>query len=257
MHRWLEFVRTVCTVVGALTIWALVAGTVASVVIRRIKRAGSPPVLVGAAAAGSDHATPRLDIRSRAAGRPALVPLGAAGPAGYAGSSQPLGRVERRAQTWVDVPSWVARDRQWAVAVVLLGSPDIATRTHRYVDFSRRRIAWSGLLAEARSWPRRERLLVYLAQDLAHDLAQNARQATKASSSAAPSTDAAVVTDAADVTDAAGPAAGWQRTRAEVAVAELVTDLDDVALARVTTAVDVRRGAVGFDEAVERVGGLG
>lgn len=42
-----------------------------------------------------------------------------------------------------------------------------------------------------------------------------------------------------------------------VAVADLVTDLDQYALDRVHTAVDLRRGTCSFDEAVERAGGLG
>ncbi len=76
---------------------------------------------------------------------------------------------ERRGGRW-SVPGWVARVRNWAVAVVLLGAPDLAERTSPYVDFAVRRIDWLGLRLAATSWPRRDRLIV----DVAHDLASGA-----------------------------------------------------------------------------------
>lgn len=211
MGKLLDIGRTVSTVVGALTLWALATGVIASWVLRRVKRA-------------------RLNYPGESSGSPGS-PGGRGSPGGPDSSARqaPVAAalpLDRRAQTWADVPSWVARDRQWAVAVVLLGAPEIAERTHGFVDFSRRRIDWSGLLAEAAGWPRRQRLLVAVA----HDLAGSLQQASDAPPIVAP--------------DA-------------VAVADLVTDLDEYALGRVHTAVDLRRGTCSFDEAVERAGGLG
>lgn len=51
---------------------------------------------------------------------------------------------ERRGDRWSAVPGWVARDRR-AVAVVLLGAPDLAERTGPYGGFAARHIDWLGL----------------------------------------------------------------------------------------------------------------
>src|SRR4028118_1699932 len=74
---------------------------------------------------------------------------------------------ERRAQSWNEVPGWVTRDREWAVAVVLLGAPAVAERTDAYVSFSERSIDWPGLLLAAASWSEDDRLLIYTAHALA------------------------------------------------------------------------------------------
>lgn len=117
---------------------------------------------------------------------------------------------ERRGDRWSAVPGWVARDRNWAVAVVLLGAPDLAERTGPYVDFAARRIDWLELRLAATSWPRRERLIV----DVAHDLAGGA----------AP--------ELAEVYPG-GP----------VAITELLGDLDQPHVDLVHAAVDLHRGA--------------
>ena len=145
-------------------------------------------------------------------------------------------RVAGRAQAWDDVPSRVAGDGARAVAVVLLGFLEMAERTHVFVDFGARPIDWGGLLAAASRWPRRERLLVAVAHDLAAPV---------------PAGGAAGQPPATRGVDTAGPGPG------RVAVAELVTDLDQYALDRVHMALDLRRGTLTYDEAVERSGGLG
>lgn len=222
MRELVDILQVVCTVVGALTLWVLVTGAVASLVIKQVKRRRSATVRAG---------------RSR--------------------SRRPQGarpRVERRAQTWDDVPSWVARDRRWAVAVVLLGSPEIAARTHDYVDFSARRINWAGLLAAASSWPRRERLLVAVA----HDLAGEVRSAPTGASPGPRGRLSSARTLGDSSTPVADPVAAEPAELDDpVSVAELVTDLDEYALDRVHTALDLRRGTVSYDEAVKRSGGLG
>jgi hypothetical protein len=74
----------------------------------------------------------------------------------------------QRARSWSQVPSWVRQDKEWAAAVVLLGSDAIASRTTAFVDFPARRIDWLGLRMEASSWSPRDRLLVEVAYDLAY-----------------------------------------------------------------------------------------
>ena len=74
----------------------------------------------------------------------------------------------QRARSWSQVPSWVRQDKEWAAAVVLLGSDAIAGRTTAFVDFPARRIDWLGLRMEASNWSQRDRLLVEVAYDLAY-----------------------------------------------------------------------------------------
>src|SRR5205823_8661039 len=83
----------------------------------------------------------------------------------------------RRAQSWDELPSWLYRDRPWAVAAVLLGAPPIRDRTAEFVDFSGRRIDWSGMLAAADSWPADQRLMVMTAYELAFDTAGEVERA--------------------------------------------------------------------------------
>lgn len=141
-------------------------------------------------------------------------------PSAGATAADGLGR-ERRARTWDDVPGWVARDREWAVAVVLLGAPAVAERTHRYVDFARRAIDWPRLLTDATDWPEDDRLLVYTAFDLA-----------------------------ASDRDAKG------MVGRHVTLHQLL-EVDDQVAERVQAAVDVRRGRCDYLTAVSRAGGLG
>lgn len=148
-------------------------------------------------------------------------PTGQPGPGG-SGTGSEAG-AERRARSWTDVPGWVARDREWAVAVVLLGAPAVAERTHPHVDFGRRSIDWPGLLLAATEWPAEDRLLVHTAYDLA-----------------LPSRD------------------GQADYLADGHVTlQQVLNLDDQAGERIQAAIDVRRGRCDYSTAVTRAGGLG
>ncbi len=126
-ERTWEILVLVCTVVGALTVWALITAPVFVWVLRRARtpQAPQPP-----AAADAHQA--------------------------------------RRATSWSQVPSWVKHDKEWAAAVVLLGSDAIADRTTPFVDFPARRIDWLGLRMQAATWPTRDKLLVEVAYDLAY-----------------------------------------------------------------------------------------
>ncbi len=126
---------------------------------------------------------------------------------------------ERRAQSWDEVPGWVTRDREWAVAVVLLGAPSVADRTDPYVSFSERTIDWPGLLLAASSWSGDDRLLIYTAYDLA------------------------------EVGRVAGePLAGERVTLKQMA------DVGEELAARLQVAMDVRRGRMDYLTAVVRSG---
>jgi len=125
----------VCAVIGALTLWTLAAGAAASFVLRNhhsrsMKRAD---------AVGSDG-----------------------------GEATVHSLLNRRARSWAEVPAWVKDDREWAAAVVLLGSDGVAARTEPFVDFSARRIDWVGLRLAAEGWAANDRLLVEVAHDLAY-----------------------------------------------------------------------------------------
>ncbi|CAN5780936.1 hypothetical protein BH20ACT6_BH20ACT6_21870 [soil metagenome] len=124
-----DVLRVVLMVVGALTLWALITAPVAVWVLRSTRRVRVDPPTVAA---------------------PPGPPEG------------------RRASSWSEVPSWVKHDKEWAAAVVLLGSDAIADKTTPYVDFPARRIDWLGLRLEAGDWPAQERLLVEVAYDLAY-----------------------------------------------------------------------------------------
>ncbi len=185
-------VETTCAIVGAWVLLAALVATVWTVVVgrdrgMRLERAALPVEEVSVASQGAD---------------------------------QPG---ERRAQTWADVPGWVARDREWAVAVVLLGAPTVADGTHPFVDFPSRTIDWPGLLVEASSWAEEDRLLVYTAYDLA-----------------------------SDSRDAKGDRLGGDH----VTLAQMV-GLDHDVADRLQAAVDVRRGRCDYLTAVVRAGGLG
>lgn len=91
MEKVLDVARTICTIVGALTLWAAVTGLLASWVLQRAKRGRPNRRTEGAGSSGSmpsaTNSTP---------GQPTVAGM----------------QVDRRAQTWADVPSWVARDRR-------------------------------------------------------------------------------------------------------------------------------------------------
>ncbi len=133
--------RTVCLVVGMVTIYAVVAGSLLVWVIRSVKR--------------------------RAAQRVGRIAEGA--PSG----------IDRRARSWDELPEWVQADREWAAAIVVLGSPALADRTVDYVDFLNRSVDWAGLRSAAQSWPGHERELVELANEVGHPGEIAARQGSR------------------------------------------------------------------------------
>jgi hypothetical protein len=89
-------------------------------------------------------------------------------PVTASGEDQREGR-DRRARSWEELPSWLWRDRPWAVAVVLLGAPAVRDRTAPFVDFPNRVIDWRSLVEESRAWPPDQRLLVQSAYEMAFD----------------------------------------------------------------------------------------
>ena len=182
-----DVLSVVCTIVGALTLWALATAAVGSWVLRHRP---------GVAEAPSDTAT------AAAADGEAVIETAHPVPV-----SEPKAQ---RARSWSQVPSWVKHDKEWAAAVVLLGSDAIAEQTTPFVDFPARRIDWLGLRLEAAQWPPRDRMLVEVAYDLAYG--QH------------------------------GGAAGVV-PHLPVTVADLVKDLDHPDLDLVHTAVNLRRGA--------------
>jgi hypothetical protein len=138
----LGLLRTICTVVGAVTLYCALMGALWYGVMR----------------AGRHRA--RVNAERRAAAR--AIPV-TDDPA-EAGSGR-----ERRARSWEELPSWLWRDRPWAVAVVLLGAPSVRERTAPFVDFPNRVIDWKSLLDESRAWPPDQRLLVQSAYEMAFD----------------------------------------------------------------------------------------
>lgn len=125
--------RVVCTVVGALALYcALMAGLWAGVMRVARRRA-------------------RIKADRRDA----------------AGSPVTSGPSERRAHSWDELPSWLWRDRPWAVAAVLLGAPAVRDRTAPFVDFPHRTIDWAAMLDASQAWPPDQRLMVQTAYELA------------------------------------------------------------------------------------------
>lgn len=125
-----EVFLTACTVVGMVTLYTLVAGSLAVWCLRMLRR----------------H-------RARVAGR-------------LAGGA-PMG-IDRRARSWDELPEWVSQDREWAAAVVVLGSASIAERTAGHVDFAERQVDWAGLRRSAGEWDLHARTLIEVADSLAH-----------------------------------------------------------------------------------------
>ncbi len=83
-------------------------------------------------------------------------------------AEQAPGRADRRARSWVELPRWVNRHREWAAAVVVLAADPIAGRTERFVDFHSRRVDWIGLREASRDWDAKDRRFVEVADELAH-----------------------------------------------------------------------------------------
>ncbi|HLK95999.1 MAG TPA: hypothetical protein VK365_09715 [Nocardioidaceae bacterium] len=121
---------TVCTVVGMVTLYTVAAGSLVVWGVRLVRRR-----------------------RARLAGR-------------LAGGA-PMG-IDRRARSWDELPEWVSQDREWAAAVVVLGSASIAERTAGHVDFAERQVDWEGLRRTADDWDQHARTLVEVADALAH-----------------------------------------------------------------------------------------
>jgi hypothetical protein len=121
---------TVCMVVGMVAVYTVITGSLVVWIMRSVKRR-----------------------RAHDEGRLA--------------DGAPMG-IDRRAQTWDEMPEWVSQDREWAAAVVVLGSTSIAERTASHVDFAARRVDWDGLRKAARHWDEHARGLVEVADALAH-----------------------------------------------------------------------------------------
>lgn len=134
---------TVCTAVGMLTVYTVVIGTVVVWGLRIVKQR-----------------------QARRAGR---VAHGA-----------PQG-IDRRAKSWDEMPEWISQDREWAAAVVVLGSVAISERTAEHIDFTARRVDWVTLRSAAAGWDQHARTLVDVADALAHASPYRHQAATVAS----------------------------------------------------------------------------
>ena len=100
--------RTICTVVGAVVLYCALMAAMWAVVMRAAKRRARMAAEREAAAAALAVAEPRRPGDPR----------------------------DRRAKSWDELPSWLWRDRPWAVAVMLLGAPAVRDHTAPYVDFA-------------------------------------------------------------------------------------------------------------------------
>ena len=150
-------------VLGALRVICMVVGAVA------LYCAFTISLWYGVRRAGRRRA--RTSADRRAAARAIAVATDAATGSTTAPGTvadPPRGR-DRRARSWEELPTWLWRDRPWAVAVVLLGAPAVRDRTAPFVDFPQRVIDWKTLLEESRSWPPDQRLLVQSAYEMAFD----------------------------------------------------------------------------------------
>jgi hypothetical protein len=134
--------RAICTVVGAVVLYCAVIAALWYGLIHAGRRRGR-----------------RHAERRAAASRAVPVVQSAA-----------AGERDRPARSSEELPSWLWRDRPWAVAVVLLGAPSVRDRTAPFVDFSNRAIAWTALLEESRAWPPDQRLLVQSAYELSRQI---------------------------------------------------------------------------------------
>jgi hypothetical protein len=186
--------RTICTAVGALVLYCAVIAAMWSVVMRAA----------------------RLRGRLRAEERAAAAALPVADPRRPGDEPEPG---ERPAKSWEELPSWLWRDRPWAVAVVLLGAPAVRERTAPYVDFANRVIDWAAMLDASRSWPRDQRLLVLTAYEMAFDTPGEVARAMSE----------------------------------PVTLQDMVRHLDDDEVDRIRVAMQIRRGRLEPDEGLTRL----
>ena len=180
-----EVLRAVCTVVGALVLYCAVMAAMWAAVMRAARHRAQVKAEQHAAAGDIAVGDPR----------------------------------ERRAKSFEELPSWLWRDRPWAVAVVLLGAPAIREQTAPFVDFPNRVIDWAGLLEVSRLWPRDQRLLVQTAYEMAFDT----------------------------------PSEVTREMSEPVTLQDVVRHLDDDEVERIRVAMQIRRGRVEPDEAVTRL----
>ena len=177
--------RTVCTVVGALVLYCALMAAMWALVMRAARRRAEAKAERQAAAEGMAVGDPR----------------------------------ERRAKSFEELPSWLWRDRPWAVAVVLLGAPAVREQTAPFVDFPNRTIDWAAMLDASRKWPRDQRLLVMTAYEMAFDTPS---EVTRALSE-------------------------------PVTLQDMVRHLDDDEVERIRVAMQIRRGRLEPDEAMTRL----
>lgn len=176
--------RTICTVVGALVLYCALMAAMWALVLRTARRRAA----------------------ARAEQRVAAEALGVAEP-------------HRRAESWEDLPSWLWRDRPWAVAVVLLGARSVRENTEPYVDFPNRVIDWAGLLDASEAWPRDQRLLVLTAYEMAFDTPGEVARAMSE----------------------------------PVTLRDVVRHLDDDEVERIRVAMQIRRGRLEPDEGLTKL----
>jgi hypothetical protein len=136
--------RAICTVVGAVALYCGLMGVLWYGVMRAARRRA------------------QMDAERRARARSLAV----AEAETQVGAAQGH---KRLARSWEELPSWLWRDRPWAVAVVLLGAPSVRNRTAPFVDFANRVIDWNSLLTESQAWLPDQRLLVQSAYEIAFD----------------------------------------------------------------------------------------
>jgi hypothetical protein len=184
---------TICTIVGAVVLYCALMAAMWSVVMRAARRRARPRAEERAAAVALAVADPRPD-------------------------GEPAPR-ERWATCWEELPSWLWRDRPWAVAVVLLGAPAVGDRTAPFVDFPNRVIDWAAMLDASGSWPRDQRLLVLTAYEMAFDTPGEVARAMSE----------------------------------PVTLQDVLRHLDDDEVERIRVAMQIRRGRLEPDEGLTRL----
>jgi hypothetical protein len=183
--------RTICTVVGAVVLYCALMAAMWMVVMKAAKRRAR-------LAAERESAAAALAVaEARRSGDPP----------------------DRRAKSWEDLPSWLWRDRPWAVAVVLLGARAVREHTAPYVDFPNRVIDWAGMLDASATWPRDQRLLVLTAYEMAFDTTGEVARAMSE----------------------------------PVTLQDVVRHLDDDEVERIRVAMEIRRGRLKPDEGLTRL----
>lgn len=183
--------RTICTVVGALVLYCALMAAMWALVMRTARRRAQAKAEQRAAAEALAVAEPRRPGDPR----------------------------ERRAKSWEELPSWLWRDRPWAVAVVLLGAPAVRDHTAAFVDFPNRVIDWAGMLDASQTWPRDQRLLVLTAYEMAFDTPGEVARALSE----------------------------------PVTLQDVIRHLDDDEVERIRVAMQIRRGRLEPDEGLARL----